>query len=466
MAHEVILPKQGQSVETCLILNWKKKVGDPVQEGEVLVEVETDKAAFEVTAPAGGILLKIFHQEGEDVPVLSALAMIGQAGEELAEPQPQGPKSQEQAKAVGATQAAAAQARAAQAQAIAGPALAAGKSMIPISPRAWRLAEKLGLSPEEVAAAVPQGKGSGPGGRLLEQDVQRVLAARGASPGIEARPRAVAAEAAAAPAGKPAAEKRPAAEAAATAPGRPAAPGAVFLAAAEFPGPVTELPVKGVRKIIAERMLASLQTTAQYTLNASANAEILVAYRQKLKESPEELGLVSITISDMINFVAAQVLARHAELNCHFIEGKILQFQRVHLAFAVDTPRGLIVPVIRNAGYMTLRQIALEAARLRQACLEGTVTLDLLAGGTFTVTNLGVLGVESFTPVINPPQVAILGVGGIQLKPVQGENEVSFKPHIGLSLTANHQVVDGAPAARFLQQLCQAIESFGLLLAG
>ena len=156
-------------------------------------------------------------------------------------------------------------------------------------------------------------------------------------------------------------------------------------------------------------------------------------------------------------------------MNAHFTEGRILQFQRVHLAFAVDTPRGLLVPVIRGADRLTLKRLSAEAARLAQACQQGSALPEELAGGTFTVSNLGALGIEFFTPVINPPQVAILGVGGISLKPVPVPAEpagAAFKPHLALSLTANHQVLDGAPAARFLAELCRNIENIGLLLAG
>jgi pyruvate dehydrogenase E2 component (dihydrolipoamide acetyltransferase) len=438
MAHEVILPKQGQSVETCLILGWKKKVGDAVQEGEALVEVETDKASFEIPAPASGTLLAIFHEQGEDVAVLAPLALIGQPGE-----------------AVGSAPGAGAGAPVAQAPSPAdsekprvaqGPARPAG-GRVAISPRARRLAERSGLSSAEAAAALPEGRGSGPGGRILERDVRQALQDRGA-----AKPRAAALAAPAAPA-------------------TPAAPAALGTAqpAGDFPGPFAEIPVKGVRKIIAERMLASLAGSAQYTLNAWAKAEILTAYRQRLKSSDESLGLRNITIGDLVNFAAVRTLAAHPEANAHFAAGRLLQFQRVHLGFAVDTPRGLLVPVIRNADSLRLKKLATEAARLAQACQDGTVSPEALSGGTFTVSNLGAQGVEHFTPVLNPPQVAILGVGSISLRPVAepgAPGGVAFKPHIALSLTANHQVLDGAPAARFLAELARNIENIGLLLAG
>jgi pyruvate dehydrogenase E2 component (dihydrolipoamide acetyltransferase) len=436
-------------VETCLILDWKKQEGDTVEQGDVLVEVETDKAAFEVESTAAGTLLKILRGEGEDVPVLSPLAIVGKPGEDIsdlaasageapadgssapeAEPQPESPAKPAPAQA---------------APAAAAPAPPGGK--IAISPRARRAAEKAGLDPRQILAGLPEGQGSGPRGRILERDVRTVVE-RGGAP-AQAAPAASAAPAAAA--------VHAAAAAAAAAPAA---------ATADFPGPVREEPVRGIRKLIAERMYASLQGSAQYTLHSSANAESLLAYRQKLKASAEELGLKDITVNDLLNYAVTRTLLRFPDVNRHFLGDKSLLFERVHLAVAVDTPRGLMVPVIRNASLMSLRRLTAEAARLRQACLDSTVTPDELNGGTFTVSNMGTLGIEGFTPVLNPPQVAILGAGSLQLKPVEEDGEVVFRRFMSLSLTANHQILDGAPAAEFLRELVRALESFELLLAG
>jgi pyruvate dehydrogenase E2 component (dihydrolipoamide acetyltransferase) len=226
------------------------------------------------------------------------------------------------------------------------------------------------------------------------------------------------------------------------------------------------VPVKGVRKVIAERMLQSLQTTAQLTLNASADARALQVLRKRLKESPEAMGLRGITINDLVLFAVARTLPAFPGLNALFTGAEIHQYRSVNLGIAVDTPKGLMVPVVRGADALSLRQLSAEAKRLATACQAGKIMPDELAGGTFTVTNLGAFGVESFTPVLNPPQVGILGVSGIQLKPVEVGDKVKFVPHLGLSLTINHQVVDGAPAARFLQALGQAIAAIDLLLAG
>ncbi len=476
MAEQIILPRQGQSVETCLILNWKKQEGDQVAEGEVLVEVETDKAAFEVESTTTGTLLKILHQEGEDVPVLSPLAIVGKPGEDIASltaaaqaapgapaataaqaavatAQPATPETAAQASPAGA-----ADRESATARPVSPPVQTPSPRKTAISPRARRTAEKSGLTTEQVLSSLPEQRGSGPGGRILERDVQQAIRRVG-TPVHEASAAAAPAMAGAAPAA-PAAAAPPAAVAPAT--GGAATPGA----AADFPGPVREVPVKGIRKLIAERMHASLQQSAQYTLHASACAEALLAYRQKLKNSVEELGLQTITINDLLNYAVTRLLLRFPAVNSHFVGDRSLLFERVHLATAVDTPRGLMVPVIRNASLLSLKQITAEAARLRKACLENTVAPDELNGGTFTISNMGTLGIEGFTPVLNPPQVAILGVGSLQLRPVNREGEIVFERFMSLSLTANHQILDGAPAAVFLNQLCGALESFELLLAG
>jgi pyruvate dehydrogenase E2 component (dihydrolipoamide acetyltransferase) len=229
---------------------------------------------------------------------------------------------------------------------------------------------------------------------------------------------------------------------------------------------VQVIPVRGVRKVIAERMLQSLQTTAQLSLNAAADARALQALRARFKASPEAMGLRGVTLNDLLLWAVARTLPAHPALNALFVGGEIHQHRHVQLGIAVDTPRGLMVPVVRQAEQLTLRQLSVEAKRLASACLESKITPDELVGGTFTVTNLGALGIESFTPVLNAPQVAILGVASIQLRPVEADGGVQFVPHIGLSLTINHQVIDGAPAARFLQALSQAIGSIDLLLAG
>ena len=462
MATAVVMPRQGNTVESCIIVAWKKRAGDPVAAGDVLCEIETDKATMEVESPAAGTLLALFFAEGDDVPVLTNIAAIGAPGEDVAHLRPDGARPV-QAPAAAAERSAEPQAAMA-AQATA-PLPAPGERP-GISPRARHLAERKGVDVADVS-------GTGPGGRVIERDVQAALAAQPrlspvaqamvtsggyAAPaqGSGPRGRVMARDLATA------AQTMSAQTTSASAPAQPA-PAPVPVAAPE--DEVEVIAVRGVRKIIAERMLASLQSTAQLTMNASADARALLAYRQRLKASDQALGLQQITLNDLILFVAARTLPRHPALNALFLGEVVEQHRAVHLGFAVDTPRGLIVPVIRHAHLLSLKQLAAESGRLAAACLDGTVKPDDLTGGTFTVTNLGSLGVESFTPILNPPQVGILGVGGLQLKPVEVDGEVKFVQHIGLSLTINHQVVDGAPGARFLRALVQGIGDVDLWLA-
>jgi pyruvate dehydrogenase E2 component (dihydrolipoamide acetyltransferase) len=460
MATVVIMPKQGQSVETCAIVSWKKKVGDAVRLGEVICEVETDKATFEVESTAEGTLLAIFHEAGSDVPVLAPIAAIGAPGESV-ETLARGAEPAQAALTAQPAQPAPASAALAVHAAAAAPAL--GGEEPPASPRARARAASRGV----ILAGL---RGTGPGGRIIERDVDAAIAqgqpltpaaraaAAGASVSAEGTGiggRVLAADVAAQGTAQVTARAAAAPATEASAPGAPLAPGAV-----------TEIKVTGVRRLIAERMLASLQSTAQLTLNSSADARALLDLRGRFKESPETLGLREVTINDMVLFAVSRALLSHRDVNAHFSGDTIRQYADVHLAFATDTPKGLMVPVIRNAHSLSLRAISKEARRLAAACREGGIKLDEMQGGTFTITNLGGLGIESFTPVLNPPQVAILGVGSIAARPVIGAGgAASFVPHIGLSLTINHQVVDGAPGARFLQTLAGSLARLDLLLA-
>jgi len=320
------------------------------------------------------------------------------------------------------------------------------------SPRAKNLAREKGVDITQVA-------GTGPQGRVIERDV------------VAARPAAV----------SPAAAAKAASEGLEV-PGTGSGIGGRVLAAdllavvpaevgtavasIDFPGNRSEIPVKGIRRLVAERMHASLQNSAQLTHNTSADASAVLEYRQKCKTAPEEAGVGAISINDAVLYATVKTLAEFPEFNAHWQGDRIVQFDNVHLGLAVDTPRGLIVPVIRYANLMSLKQLSAEAKRLAKACIEGSFDPDSLLGGTFTVSTLGALGIESFTPVLNTPEVGILGVCAIQPKPVISGDEIEFVPHMGLSLTFDHQAVDGAPAARFLASLREKLANFGLILAG
>lgn len=468
MPTSVVMPKQGNTVESVIIVDWKKRVGETVEVGDVLCEVETDKATMEVPSPVAGVLLKTLYNVGDEVPVMTTIAWIGEPGEAAPDGEGEAARSEEVASSSVSSVASP------EAPAAAPSPAPVAELRPPISPRARHLAERKGVDASRLA-------GSGPGGRIIERDVQAALAAQpkltpvakamvaeggytvpaqGSGPGgrVTSKDLVKAGEQESRRAGE-VLERIPPAEAA-QAPVPAAAPSSLA------PGEVEIIPVKGVRKVIAERMLQSLQTTAQLTIHASADARALQALRKRLKESPEAMGLRGITINDLVLFAVARTLPAYPGLNALFTGAEIHQYRSVHLGVAVDTPRGLMVPVIRAAETLSLRQLSAEAKRLAAACLESKITPDELTGGTFTVTNLGAFGVESFTPVLNPPQVAILGVCAIQPKAVEIDGEIRFIPHIGLSLTINHQVVDGAPAARFLQALGQAIAAIDLLLVG
>jgi pyruvate dehydrogenase E2 component (dihydrolipoamide acetyltransferase) len=464
MAHVLIMPRQGNTVESCIIVDWKVKEGDAVSADATVCEVETDKATFEVPAGAEGSVLKILHAAGDDVPVLEAIAVIGRAGEDWAA-------------AIGS----AGSAGAAQTPAPgAGPAVsgaAASGTAAPASPAPRTAAEGEGhASPRARNLAAKEGLplaglgGSGPGGRIIERDVAAALEQR--------PPRPAAARAAGAGLGV------------AVAPGAGsglggrvtlldlAGGGSGVVQAATVPaaaiaslgeGAITETPIKGIRKLIADRMYQSLAESAQFTLNGHASAVRMQELRSRMKASGETLGLAKVTVNDLILFAVSRLLPLFPFMNALKIGDTLRTYERVHLGVAVDTPRGLMVPVIRNANLLSLQQISSEAKRLAGACQGGNVKPGELSGSTFTVTNLGSLGVTGFTPVINAPEVAILGVCGIELKPVSDDcdngGDIHFEPHIGFSLTINHQVVDGAPAARFLKALGDAVADIDLWLS-
>ncbi|MBC6935773.1 MAG: 2-oxo acid dehydrogenase subunit E2 [Chloroflexi bacterium] len=448
MATVVTMPRLGNTVESSIIVRWIKQKGETVAEGEALCEVETDKATLEVPSPVSSTLLEMFFAEGDDVPVMTTIAAIGAPGENVESLRPGGAVSAVPA-AAPAEPPAGRQPAAEQSSA---PAAGAEVPVVGVSPRARSLAKQKGFDPVGLA-------GSGPGGRVIERDVLAALAAR---PRMTPLAQAMVSkgEFVAPPKGSGAGGRITS---------KDLSPAAAPLPAA-MPQPGAEdevevVPVRGVRKVIAERMLASMQTTAQLTLNTSADARALLAYRKRLKNSPEALGLQKVTINDLVHFAVSRTLPLFRDLNALFEGDQISLYRAVNLGFAVDTPRGLIVPVIRRADRLSLRQLAAEASRLAAACQDGKASPDDLSGGTFTVTNLGSLGIESFTPVLNPPQVAILGVSSINLKPVEVDGQVEFVPHLGLSLTINHQVVDGAPAAHFLQALGQNLAQLDVLLA-
>ena len=444
MATPIIMPRQGQSVESCIITSWNKKVGDTVEKGDILFSYETDKSSFDEPAPESGVLLAVFHEEGDDVPCLENVCVIGAAGEDASAFAPAG----EAAPAAEAPVAEAAP-TAAEAPVAEAPATAA-KASGAISPRAKALAEKTGA---DLLKATP----TGPNGRIIERDVQSLLdrgltvsgaaSAAYTSPieGSGANGRVVLADLSAPKA--PVAETAPVAQ----------------IPVAEY----EDVKMPNIRKIIAKQMCASLTEMAQLTYTTSFDATKLLALRKSLKAGAEKMGLANITLNDVILYAASRVLKypKHRMFNAHCLGDTVRYFNNVNIGIAVDTERGLMVPTVFGANNMSLNDISKEAKSVITAAQSGKISPDYLTGATFTVSNLGSLGIESFTPIINPPQTAILGVDCVtkRIKEVDGEDVVYSA--MGLSLTADHRVIDGADAARFLQDLAFALENIDLLMA-
>ena len=525
MANIVTMPRQGNTVESCVLVGWRSAEGAVVASSDILCEVETDKAVFEVPAGFDGVVLKHLVGEGDDVPVLAPIAVVGKKGEDWqaavggvgaaagggAAEGGAGDAGAGAGAATGVMAAAgvvAATGVAAAAGVVAASGVAAGAGAEGPSPVGVPAGSSLsgsvksaaapGVSPRARAVAAAEAFdptrliGSGPGGRVIERDVRAALESR---PPLGAAARAALAAGSASGAELPpagtgiggrvrladigaastASEGAASASSGARASGAQPplaeallalAPSAAARGALDFPGPLSEVPIKGIRKVIAERMRDSLATTAQYTLHATASAVRLQALRARMKSSPEAMGLSKVTVGDLVLFAVSRVLKAHPMANAHKVGDLVRVFGRVHLGLAVDTPRGLMVPVLRNADLLSLPEISREAKRLASACIEGRISPDELSGSTFTVSNLGGFGVDYFTPVINAPEVCVLGVGAILPRPTESaDGSVVFVPGIALSLTSDHQVVDGAPGARLLKDIGAAIADIDLTIA-
>jgi len=461
MIRRVILPKLGQTMEEGIIVEWLKQEGDPVQRGEVLFTTESDKATLEVQSPTRGFLRKIWVPAGQTVPVLTEVALITRSADEdisayTLQPQTLGSQVTE----------------------VAPPVAAISETLEPTgervfaSPRARRLAREKGVDLTLVT-------GSGPNGRVKERDVLAYLAAsptvtpvarrlaegagldlralRGSGPGGRVTKKDVEEALAAAPA---------AAAAAPPSPHEPSAP-------VEATPTLVELTMSGVRGVIARRMHESHRATAPVTLTTEADASAFVELRERLKGSlADELGF-NLGYNDLLIKLVAHALRECPYMNARLVsegsggssDGVIHQLREINVALAVDTERGLLVPVIRDADRKRVTTIARELRERVERARSGKALPDELSGSTFTLTNLGMYEIDAFTPIINLPEAAILGVGRIKARPAVVDGEVSVRQMMWLSLTFDHRLVDGAPAARFLQRVKQLIEEPYLLLA-
>jgi pyruvate dehydrogenase E2 component (dihydrolipoamide acetyltransferase) len=376
---------------------------------------------------------------------MTNVCVIGNEGESTAEFAPADAEGAEEAPAEAAPAPAPAAPAAASAAVVEAAAPVAQGESVKISPRAKALAAKTGVEARFAGA-------TGPDGRIIERDIRTLIengpvstpAAAGAFDGQ---------------AGTGIGGKFSVADI-----GSGAAVAAEAAPAVEF----VDEKMPTIRKTIAKQMVNSLSTAAQLTHTTTFDATEIMAFRKKVKNGAEALGLNNITLNDIILYAVSRVLKNeaHRALNAHLINGDTMRyFTNVNLGIAVDTPKGLLVPTLHNANMKSLNEISSEAKKLAKTCQDGAATPDMLQGGTFTISNLGSFGIESFTPVLNTPQVAILGVNTITTRVKEVNGEIKTYPAMGLSLTYDHRALDGAPASRFLVDLKNALENFSILLS-
>ena len=406
MATKVILPRLGQGMETGTIVRWLKAEGEAVAKGEPLFELDTDKVTQEVEAEASGVLLKITVAEGE-VPVGKTVAFIGAEGEDIpaqpGTPTPDETPSDNLSQALSEVPDAAESAPEPQ---------VATNGRVKASPLARRLAREKGVDLQAI-------RGTGPEGRIVAEDVER--AEVGA-------PRTVRDN----------------------------------LSQAQFvPGDVERVPLTSIRRTIARRLTEAWQIPV-FQLQASADMTRANALVARLRERDPD---VRVTVTDVLAKVSAQALMRHREVNAEFTEDAILRHPTANVGIAVAAPQGLVVPVIRGAERLSLAEIAFARADIVGRARDNKLRAEDLEGGTFTISNLGMYAVESFTAVLNPPQAAIVAVGATEERVVPGEGgELVVRPMLTLTATFDHRAVDGAPAAAFLQTLKESLEDPGLAL--
>ncbi len=422
----VAMPKAGITVESCILTKWNVKVGDAVKVGDVMFSYETDKSSFDYQAEVEGEVLALFCEEGDEVVVLSNVCAVGPHGEDASCYSPNASAAPVVAEEIKV------EAKAEVPVAAAPVATANADGKIFASPRAKNLAEKLGV---DLKAAV----GTGPNGRIIERDVREASIA----------PKAV--------------EEAPVA-----APAKAEAPVAAPVASADFKAFKDEK-MSNIRKVIAKNMVLSLSTMAQLTHTISFDCTNVMNFRKFLKDNAEVLKLPPITINNIIVYAVSRVLKKHRDLNAHLINGDTMRyFEHVNMGIATDTPRGLLVPTLFGADTMTLSEIAVKSKKLSQDAIDGKLDPSLLTGGSFTISNVGTMGIESFTPVVNPPQTGILGVNTLETRIKLGKDgEIIPYTAMALSLSYDHRALDGAPASRFLKDLKEYLENFSVnLMAG
>ncbi len=428
----VTMPKSGITVESSILTEWKVKVGDTVKVGDIMFSYETDKASFDYQAEVEGEVLAIFCEAGDEVPVLSNVCAVGPHGEDASGLSPNADAAPAVAEVAAPAPVAAPVSAPVAAPVATATANADGK--IFVSPRAKHLAEKLGV---DLATATA----TGPNGRIIERDVREA----------SVNPKVVAPVTAPAPVAAPA----PAQEVKA----------APVKASDDFKA-YSDEKMSNIRKVIAKNMVMSLSTMAQLTHTISFDCTNVMAFRKMLKDNAEILKLPPITINNIIVYAVSRVLKKHRDLNAHLINGDTMRyFEHVNMGIATDTPRGLLVPTLFGADTMSLSEIATKSKKLSQDAIDGKLAPEFLTGGSFTISNVGTMGIESFTPVVNPPQTGILGVNTLETRvKVNKEGEIVPYTAMALSLSYDHRALDGAPASRFLKDLKDYLENFSINL--
>jgi pyruvate dehydrogenase E2 component (dihydrolipoamide acetyltransferase) len=463
MAEEFFIPKLGQTVEEVTLVNWLVEDGAKVTQGQPVMEVETDKAVFPVEANARGTIHIGPFKAGDVLPVLTVVAIIGKSEDTFAAAatQPEASASE----TAPATSAAPGDIPATSSNVNGESASAESKELF-ASPRARKLAAAKNV---DLAGVPPTGYG---GVRVAERDVLAFLAqaprltpvAKRMAADIGVDTRTVAGTGPGGRIGKDDISRAMQAQSA-TSDQQPT----ISYQQSAIRNPQSEIleriPLKGVRAIIAERMAASVHTTARVTLVTEADATEFVAARVRIKEKVEKDWGFAPGYNDLLAMIVSNALRRFPYMNARLAPDAIEILGHIHMGMAVDTERGLLVPVIRDAGQMSLRQFGSQFRQLVERAQNRRSLPDDLTGGTFTITNLGMYEVDAFTPVINLPEAAILGVGRIAPKVVAYHDQPTIRKMWTLSLVFDHRLTDGAPAARFLQYIKQLIEEPYLLLA-
>lgn len=415
MVTPIILPQLGDTMDEGTITRWFKREGEAVAKGEPLFEVLTDKANIEVEATASGYLRQVLAEENATVPTGRVIAYLATTLEE--------PLGVEQVPATAEPPTQDQMESSATLPVTARPEGAGGaRKRRFVSPRARRIAAQYGV---DIGVLTPSSRT----GRIMEADVRRFMAEQATL------------------------------QAPAPARNKPTLP--PVMTAKPVPGGASVTPIAGIRKVIFDRMSASARETARVTLTTEADATRLVELRQDINSHQSEN---KYSFTDLLALLVARALLKYPYMNATLQEDGIHQHAAVHLGLAVDTERGLIVPVLRDADRRGLAEIYMEARRLGEAARGGQIAPDDLRGGTFTVTNLGQYDVDAFTPIINRPETSILGIGRIAQKAAAFEGALALRWMVTLSLAFDHRVIDGAPAARFLQQVKRYVETPGLVL--